>query len=761
MYEAIPSELKALPNWVCYRYFYDDGIDKYRKMPINPRDMEPAKSNDPTTWTDYDTAVRAAEECDGIGFMFSDSPYFGVDIDGVRDEIERYKAGEDTIIAEFVDTLQSYTELSRSGNGIHIICRGKLPPSGRRKGNVEMYENGRFFVMTGNIAAEYADISDCTEAIKVLHEKYIGGGTSPSSSPALPPAELALTDSELLDRAKNAKNGAKFARLYAGDISGYTSQSEADMALCNHLAYWTGCDAERMDRMFRGSGLFREKWLREQSGTTYGALTIQKAILDCRNVYTPGASGESYALRIGAESDADTAPAKRYTFDDMGNAERIYDAYGGFIRYSYTDKRWLYYDTRKWCMDTTGEIERAAEQAIKALDADEPMYARAAELDDEDGDGEGKKLYKAYLAHKKYSRSNRGKKAMLDELRHKIPISPMQTDIDGMLLNTPTGIFDLREGVLRPHDPEAYITKIAHVEYDPTATCPTWERFLGEIFGGDTDLINYVQRAVGYSMTASTVEQCVFFLHGSGSNGKSTFLSIVREMMGDYTVNIQPETIMVKNSPGGANSDIARLKSARLVTTVEPNEGARLNEGLLKQLSGEDPVTARRLYGDEFEFIPQFKLWMATNHRPLIRGTDDGIWRRIKMIPFAVQIPDEKKDKHLAGKLRRELPGIFNWAIDGCRKYQEGGLQEPRSVRGSTMEYRKDMDAIQQFIDECCEQSGECPAVSLYSAYSDWAKRNHQYEMNNNVFGRKMSERYVKQKTRNGAVYIGIKLGRA
>jgi putative DNA primase/helicase len=761
MYEAIPSEMKALPNWVCYRYFYDDGIDKYRKMPINPRDMEPAKSNDPTTWTDYDTAVHAAEECDGIGFMFSNSPYFGVDIDGVRDEIERYKAGEDTIIAEFVDTLQSYTELSRSGNGIHIICRGKLPPSGRRKGNVEMYENGRFFVMTGNVAAEYADISDCTEAIKVLHEKYIGGGTSPSSSPALPPAELAMTDSELLDRAKNAKNGAKFARLYAGDISGYTSQSEADMALCNHLAYWTGCDAERMDRMFRGSGLFREKWLREQSGTTYGALTIQKAILDCRNVYTPGASGESYALRIGAESDADTAPAKRYTFDDMGNAEGIFDAYGGFIRYSYTDKRWLYYDTRKWCMDTTGEIERAAEQAIKALDADEPMYARAAELDDEDGDGEGKKLYKAYLAHKKYSRSNRGKKAMLDELRHKIPISPMQTDIDGMLLNTPTGIFDLREGVLRPHDPEAYITKIAHVEYDPTATCPTWERFLGEIFGGDTDLINYVQRAVGYSMTASTVEQCVFFLHGSGSNGKSTFLSIIREMMGDYTVNIQPETIMVKNSAGGANSDIARLKSARLVTTVEPNEGARLNEGLLKQLSGEDPVTARRLYGDEFEFIPQFKLWMATNHRPLIRGTDDGIWRRIKMIPFTVQIPDEKKDKHLAGKLRRELPGIFNWAIEGCRKYQESGLQEPRSVRGSTMEYRKDMDAIQQFIDECCEQSGECPAVSLYSAYSDWAKRNHQYEMNNNVFGRKMSERYVKQKTRNGAVYIGIKLGRA
>ena len=285
MYEQIPEELKALPNWVCYKYFYDDGIDKFRKLPVNPRNLEPAKSNDPATWADYDTAVTASENCDGIGFMFSSSPYFGVDIDGVRDEIERYRTGEENIISEFVHTLQSYAELSRSGNGIHINCRGKLPASGRRRGNVEMYENGRFFVMTGMCVSEYADITDCTDAIKTLHEKYIGGGTSPAASPAIPAAELVLSDSELLNRAKSAKNGSRFARLYAGDITGYSSQSEADMALCNHLAYWTACDADRMDRMFRASGLYREKWLREQSGTTYGAITIQKRSLDA-GMYT-------------------------------------------------------------------------------------------------------------------------------------------------------------------------------------------------------------------------------------------------------------------------------------------------------------------------------------------------------------------------------------------------------------------------------------------------------------------------------------------
>ena len=255
------------------------------------------------------------------------------------------------------------------------------------------------------------------------------------------------------------------------------------------------------------------------------------------------------------------------------------------------------------------------------------------------------------------------------------------------------------------------MTKLVPGEYDPKAACPVWKNFLDTVFAGDADLIRYVQKAVGYSLTGDTSEQCVFFLYGTGSNGKSTFLSTIRQVFGDYAANVQPETLMVKpSSSGGANSDIARLKSARFVTSTEPNEGMRLNEGLIKQLSGEDSVTARKLYSDEFEFLPEFKLWMGANHKPIIRGTDTGIWRRVHMIPFEVSISDEKKDKHLPGKLRGEIAGILNWAVEGYRLYASEGLKMPGAVAKAVAEYRHEMDSISQFLEECTEPGGEVPA---------------------------------------------------
>ena len=742
MYELIPDELKQLPNWVCWAAIPDEERGKPRKTPIDPKTGMLAKSNDPATWADFDVALAAAPDYDGLGFMFSESPYFGVDIDGVSDELRRYREGEDNIISEFVDTLASYTELSTSGTGIHIICRGSLPPSGRRRGNVEMYESGRFFVMTGENFSEYADISECTESIKVLHEKYIGGGKTPTESPVRRVEAPASTD-EILRIARNAKNGAAFSRLYAGDITGYTSHSEADMAFCNMLAFWCRCDADRMDSIFRQSGLMRDKWDRKQSGSTYGILTLQKAITECRNVYEPRAVSERAPERPIIE--AATRPGA-YSFDDMGNAQRIYDAYGSYLRYNYTDKRWMYYDNRKWCVDTSGEVERAAEQSIRSMDAEAALY------DPEDDMG------KAFAKHRKASRSNSSKRAMLEELRHKVPILPSQTDRDKLLFNTMTGIVNLEDGSLIAHDPERYMTRIAPIEYDADAKCPTWDSFLLDIFAQDTDLIRYVQKAVGYSLTGMTSEQCVFFLYGTGSNGKSTFLSTVRTIAGEYATNIQPETIMVRQTSGGANSDIARLKSARFVTTVEPNEGMRLNEGLIKQLSGEDPVTARKLYGDEFEFMPEFKLWMATNHKPIIRGTDTGIWRRVHMIPFEVQIPDEKKDRHLGGKLRRELAGIFNWALDGCRLYREEGLKMPAPVYKAVEEYRHEMDVISLFLEECCEPGGEVPAQTLYNAYKDWAHQGEQHVHSSTKFGREIAKKYEKIKGKNNYKYCGLHL---
>lgn len=753
MYEQIPQELKALPNWICWDAVPDEKRGKIKKVPINALTGGGAMSNNPSTWCDFDTAVRASEKHSGIGFMFDGCPYFGVDIDGKEEELEAYQRGENgNIISEFISTLQSYTEISQSGKGIHIICRGKLPKRGRRKGSVEMYEDGRFFVMTGNSCSEYEGIAECSDSIKPLHEKYIGGGHEPVAK-AVPAVRLDTAD-QIIKAAAGAKNGGKFVSLYSGRTAGYTSQSEADMAFCSMLAFWTGCDAEKMDMIFRSSGLMREKWDRPQSGSTYGALTIQKAIAGCSQVYSPKNSYSASFKQGEVNAQTEQTGQRLYSFDDTGNAQRFVDLFGDKVRYCYTDKRWLWYDGRKWCTDMTGTVKRLADKAVACMAAEAKVYAQL------DAD-EGTDMAKAFEKHIKSSRSNKSKNAMLNEVMHHVPILPSQLDRYKAALNTPGGVIDLKSGALAPHDPKNYFTKITAVEYSENADCPRWTAFLDDIFGGDKDLIRYVQKAVGYSLTGATSEQCAFFLYGTGRNGKSTFLDIIRDIFGDYAANIQPETIMVRNSQGSAiNSDIARLKGARLVTSVEPNEGVRINEGLLKQLTGDDTVTARKLYGDEFEFKPEFKLWMATNHKPVIRGTDTGIWRRIHMIPFTCVIPEGKVDRRLKYKLSAELTGIFRWAVEGCLLWQKEGLKMPRAVLEEVREYRREMDVISAFVEDKCTVGKGLSVKSsqLFAAYLNWAEQNNEYRMSSTKFGMELAKRFEKVKGRGCNYYSGITL---
>lgn len=272
-------------------------------------------------------------------------------------------------------------------------------------------------------------------------------------------------------------------------------------------------------------------------------------------------------------------------------------------------------------------------------------------------------------------------------------------------------------------------------------------------------MIRYVQKCVGYSLTGSTQEQCAFFLYGTGRNGKTTFLEVFRSILGDYAVNIQPETLMVKAGGGSsANSDIARLKAARVVTSEETNEGMRLNEGLLKQLTGGDVVTARKLYSEEFEFEPQFKLWMATNHKPRIRGTDIGIWRRIHLIPFTVQIPDCQVDKTLKYQLRKEIDQIFKWAVDGCLLWQREGISLPVAVQAATQEYRKEMDTIKAFLDDRCEIAPELEMKSsaLYAIYAHWCAETNEYQLPSSKFGAEIARRFDKIRHKDGIYYQGI-----
>lgn len=749
MYEQIPDELKKHKQWVCWKAVPDESRPgKMKKLPINPYTGGLAQSNNAKTWADYTSALSVCKQYNGIGFMFTGG-YFGVDIDGVDGAITDYRNGDsDNIVAEFIHTLQSYAEYSVSGKGIHIICKGKLPQGGRRKKNVEMYESGRFFIMTGNRAAEYLEIAEGSERIKPLHEKYIGGGNTPTTGiiKAMP---LNLTDSEVLKLAEKSKQGKTFSDLYNGNWEGYfTSQSEADLSFCNMLAFWCRCDEQLMDRIFRSSGLMRPKWERKQSGSTYGALTIKKAIKACKKVYEPQAE---YRIGIGARQKPNK-PKKLYSFDDTGNAQRFLDTFQDSVRYSYINKNWMYYDGRRWCFDITGALRKMADEVVEEMRYDFDYYMENCpqNMDVEEYE-------RQFLKHIKLTRSNKAKTAMLKEAEHHVAILPDDLDQHKSLLNVVNGMINLRTGELLAHDREQYITKISPVEYTDKIDCPLWDSFLNDIFNHDKDLIRYVQKAVGYSICGSTREHCVFFCYGNGRNGKSTFLDVLSEMLGDYAVNIQPETIMVRANTSSNTGDIARLKGARFVTTVEPNEGVRINEGLLKQMAGGDRITACKKYENEFEFTPEFKLWMGTNYKPIIRGTDVGIWSRIHLVPFTVQIPDSKMDKNLKHKLKQELPAILKWAVEGCLLWQREGLKKPLVVENATREYKNEMDVVSLFLDECCITGcGETKASDLYQIYKQWAKENGEYEMRNTKFGIEMGKKFEKVRKTDGYYYLGI-----
>jgi len=749
-YDKIPIELKTYPNWVCWKS-ETESTGRVSKKPINPLTGGYAQSNNPKTWSDFPTALRESKKYSGIGYMFSESPYFGIDLDHMEDAITDFNNGStENVIAEFIHTLGSYAEYSVSGKGIHIICKGSLPEGGRRKGSYEFYQEGRFFTVTGNIASQYTEVKECTGTVKMLHEKYIGGGAAPTINLPLP-LPLNLTEAEIIKLAEGSKQGNAFRGLYSGDWKTlYSSQSEADLALCSMLAFWCGRDEQFMDKLFRASGLMREKWDRKQSSSTYGEVTLKKAIRNCSNVYEPT---EEYQITIGTSPEK-PKKGKMYSFDDTGNAERFTDAFGEKIRYNSTSKSWMYYDGRKWNFDTTGAIHRMCDDVVEKMGKDLPLYVQSAK-----DEKEAEEAKKSFMKHIKTTRSSKSKAAMIKESEHRLTIEQKDMDLHQMLLCTPNGTLDLCTGELQPHKLKDFITKIAKCEYTDHADHPLWDKFLNEIFAGDQELIKYMQKAIGYSLTGSVKEQCLFFCYGTGQNGKSTFLEAISEALGDYALNIQPETIMAKQFSGGSSSDVARLKGARFVNSAEPNQGAKLNESLVKQLTGSDTITARKMYENEVEFEPEFKLWMSTNYKPVIRGTDAGIWRRIRLIPFTVTIPEERKDLNLKSKLRQELPAIFSWMVEGCLLWQREGLKIPQAIINATRDYKGEMDVIGSFLETCCMQgTGEETGRDLFQTYVTWAKENNEYEMSSRKFGTEMMTRFESRKSNGEKLYKGVSI---
>jgi putative DNA primase/helicase len=437
-----------------------------------------------------------------------------------------------------------------------------------------------------------------------------------------------------------------------------------------------------------------------------------------------------------------------YRLDDVGNAQRLVDRHGRDLRYVFPWQRWLVWDGRRWIADDTGEVERRAKETLDQLLAD------ALELDQDARDKIVKHVVKSENAQRL--------RGMVDLARSEagIAVLPDSFDVDPWLLNCRNGTVDLRTGQLQPHTREHAITKLAPVAFDPRAKAPHWRAFLERVVP-DPDVREWLSRFFGYCLTGITVEQFMAIFLGDGSNGKTTVIKPFQELLGEYAQQAPVETFMERRGDQIPN-DIARLRGARLVLASESKESQRLNVAIVKQMTGGDRLTARFMRGEFFEFTPTFKPLLLTNYEPNIVAQDHATWRRMRRVDFDVTIADNERDPdYYEKRLRPELAGILNWAIEGCLAWQADGLIPPAAITQATADYRAQSDPIGRFLDEECTQraGGTVLKSDLYTAYEHWCHDNGENPQTSTAVGKRLKQLGIHEhRTGTARFWVGLDL---
>ena len=450
-------------------------------------------------------------------------------------------------------------------------------------------------------------------------------------------------------------------------------------------------------------------------------------------------SREAYE-KVDSMPDPGDAPAE---LTDAGNAARLTTRHGQDLKFV-PAWGWVVWTGKTWARD-----ELKARQV--ALETARGIHAEAATVSDN-------AEQKALSDWARKSQNAQRVQAMLWCAQPELAARPEDFDREPWLLPCANGTIDLRTGEVHPHRREHFLTRACPVVFDAKAQCPEWQKFLERVLPS-RDVREYVQRFAGYSLTGSTAEQSLAFLYGSGRNGKSVFLETLGSLLGDYHTATRVDSLAVTRG-GGIPNDVAALAGARMVSVSETPEGVRLNESLVKDLTGGDTITARFLRHEFFQFKPQFKLWIRGNHKPQIRGTDDGIWRRLALVPFTVQIPLAEVDPGLSERLQGELSGILNWAVKGCRVWQQSGLKPPQAVTEAVAEYRDEMDSLGEFITSRCVTAPnvKAKASELYGAYRQWCEDSGEHPMSQRRFGLALGERGFQKTVPKSVVWVGIGL---
>ena len=416
----------------------------------------------------------------------------------------------------------------------------------------------------------------------------------------------------------------------------------------------------------------------------------------------------------GHGSESLLSQVEGYHLTDAGNAKRLVAQHGADLRYCWPSKKWYVWDTTKFAPDNTGELPKLAKARVAMI------YADAAACIDEE---ERKRLGKWAASSENRQRID----AMIDLARSEpgIPVMPEEMDSDPWLLNCPNGTVDLRTGQLRAHRHEDLITKSTSAEYHPDARFQLFDDFLDRVLP-DPEVRSFVKRGAGSSLVGLNLDERLYFAYGRTATGKTTLLRSIRVTLGDYGGVADFSTFLQMDHQGPRN-DIARLAGKRFVISIEVEQGQKLAESLVQTITGGDPMTARHLYQEFFEFVPSFTLWLAANNRPKVRDDNDAAWRRIVQVPFDVQIPEGERDEGVKLALSDPDvagPAILAWLVEGCLEWQRTGLAVPDPVRATTEDYRREMDPLAQFLEDRCVQISEAKVGNgeLFDAYKEWVK---------------------------------------
>lgn len=434
---------------------------------------------------------------------------------------------------------------------------------------------------------------------------------------------------------------------------------------------------------------------------------------------------------------------------DTGNAERIKTQYGDDIRFDVTNKIFRVWDGTCWVEDHKGQVREYAKASAKA------MFDEAREVSDS-------KEREAMARHASNSLNRPRIEAAVALLTSipDIPVDPAAFDRSPWLFNAQNGTVNLLTGGLQPHDRRDLITKRSPYPYDANAEAPEWRRLLDTVMNGDPDMIEFLQRWFGYCLSGDVSEQVFAFFYGEGGNGKSTVIETVMKATGEYSLKLPPHFFQKKKN-GSDPTDLQDLPGVRLAFSNEVTEGGRLDDAFVKDITGGDTLVARRLYGRPWQFDPTAKFTVYGNHKPGFNISDEGLRRRILLVPFSVKIPESDRDIHYADSLTRELPGILTWAVQGFQKWQETGLNPPAKVRAATNDYFNEQDPVRRFLDECTVEGDRVLRDDLYAAYVEWTKESGEETKSRRDLMKDLNRRGIPEIKPHGVFYRqGIRLNR-